>query len=343
MWASSAQLDWLGAQEIQQNVEAGNLERVTVRADGPDTPLSDAQGSLLHEQSDDSLSQAGCEGSALGTAPALEDPSASGSIAVDGAAAALSGQVVHEQPAGPAARGAEPPEPSQARDGLPAADLEPPGPSTPAAAPGSRGGPAGREPPPVGRRPEQAPERLELRDAALSDPATPGAAAALLRGVPPAGGSPLGGRQQAAELERVRAQAAAAGKGFMDGLARNVGLAGDAEGLGFEADGGGTGAGQPPGLGQQTEDPAGGSGGSVNSLIDDIAAGRAAPPAAPVQAAAPAHPIGEREAGGATAAQPGASGGVRVVTSSQVWAWILLCVCATNLYLCNNPVRRVRE
>ena len=130
----------------------------------------------------------------------------------------------------------------------------------------------------------------------------------------------------------------------MDGLARNVGLAGDAEpdqakaGAAAEA-----GADAPWGgkAWEQRGGPAGGMQDGVDSLIDDIADGRAAPPLVRKAAFPPAERLsgpsarpaegsgaGSSRAGMEGSAQAGTqgSGGVRMFTSSQVGAHTFLCV-----------------
>lgn len=211
-------------QEIQQDVEAGNLENIIVKDDidseGGEMTLAEMQKRLGDEDDDEETNvasgpvtdieldiessrqhreaaQEAAEASNVQTPQVLASPEAEqpGSL---GATVKEFGDAPSEQQ--PAAGTSS----SRPREGVPLQEAHAPF-----------------------RRP-RSDERVELRDSALNDSLTTAEGQALLQSLGSSGRSQSEvDKEKEARMQQVQQQAQSAGKFFMDSLARNAGLAAD--------------------------------------------------------------------------------------------------------------------
>jgi hypothetical protein len=274
------------AQEIERDLQAGNLDRIMVRDEhGADVSLADMhaqsglQGSATAEgewdEDEDEDEDEGDEQEYEDAAAVEEGKETSTSESLPAVDAWGAHELKEDDELSSPAATAFSREPSM-QPGR-GDEQQPPHAQGRPAGPGAsrRHEPEVMPPPPGAARPKQAPERVELRDAVFSDASMPaGAAARMAAGL--GGGAKTGGPVRLPQ-EEVQAQARAAGKPFMDSLARNVGQAAD-----DDKDSTPEAAGHEPAKGMQLGSAQAGpypdgelSG--AQSLIDDIAAGREVP------------------------------------------------------------------
>ncbi|CAL8462278.1 g1809 [Coccomyxa elongata] len=205
-------------QEIQQDIEAGNLENVIVRDnlddEGGEMTLADVQNLELDEDEDyeEERYEEGVEQSEAASRPAIE-------MSLDHshqkAEASRAGQ-----PDVPFPQGAE-------RHGFNVG----PGEDAGYVLTGQQPGPVmTRDPqaeaePSMPPRTKQRDDRVELSHSALSDPMTQAEGEALLQSLGSSGVAK--DEEKARKMQQMQKQAQSSGKFFMDSLAQNVGLAAD--------------------------------------------------------------------------------------------------------------------